>query len=655
MKLLTPIKLGPIEVQNRLVSTAHAAFVEFWRPGTDGQRYMAYQERRAKGGTGLIILTAQHVHESSLYYLHHLYEKQDFARKCVQLSSRIHRYGTKVLSQLFHVGVNGKSDARPDFQPLWGLSGTVSAEGEAAHEMTEEEIEEVIQAFVDTAVVAVENGIDGIELHAAHGYLLQQSFSPFANKRTDRWGEHLYLVKAVAQRVRAAIGPDKVLGIRLCIEDFLKPEFGGLGHEKLLKIGADLAETGWFDYMNHSEGAFGADYARTIGSFRYPLGEFLPLTRGLRASIKAAVPVIGVGKIPTIDLAEQALQQGDCDLVGMTRAQIADPDIITKIKNKQAHRIRLCTGSNQGCIDRVGVHGVIACFHNPEVGEEDRFRALDAPIQSPKHVLVIGGGPAGMKAAEVAARRGHKVTLVEASDRLGGRLKYVENFGQASSLLGSIAWLEHEFRYLGIDPIMNTTVDVAFAQTLRPDFIVLASGALDTSDMGVKTDQSVPVLSLLDAAQKQYEGMKIEMKGTRVLMVDLRATYETALVTEHLAKSGSCVIVATPYLDFGANLGFTHLLDWQRLVLPKWDIDVRSKHTLGSISDGKAHLRHVFSGVTTSVEVDFVVAGVHPKPNDQLYRALRDIAPVKVVGDAVTPRSALEAFREGDRVARTLT
>lgn len=655
MKLLTPAKLGPIEVQNRLVSTAHAAFVEFWRPGNDGQRYMAYQERRAKGGAGLIILTAQHVHESSLYFMHHLYEKQDLGRKCAELSSRVHRHGTKIISQLFHVGVTGKGDSRPDFHPLWGLSGTISTEGEAAHEMTEEEIEEVVQGFVDTAVVVVENGIDGVELHAAHGYLLQQSFSPFANKRTDRWGEHLYLIKTVAQRVRKAIGPDKVLGIRLCIEDFLKPEHGGVGHERLLKIGAELVDTGLFDYINHSEGAFGADYARTIGSFRYPLGEFLPLTRALRTSINAAVPVIGVGKIPTVDLGEQALQQGDCDLVGMTRAQISDPDIITKIKNKQAHRIRLCTGNNQGCIDRVALYGVITCFHNPEVGEEDRFQALDVPITSPKHVLVIGGGPAGMKAAEVAARRGHKVTLVEASDRLGGRLNYVEHLGQASSLLGSIAWLEQELGYLGVKPITHTTVDVEFVQKLRPDFIILATGATATSDMGVPTDDTVPVLSVLDAAQNQYDGVKVDMNGTRVLMVDMRATYETALVTEQLAKSGSAVTVATPYLHFGANLGFTHLMDWQRLVLPKWGIDVRPQHVLGSISEGKAHLNHVFSGTKTSLDVDFVVAGVHPTPNNKLHHQLRGIAPIKVVGDACAPRSALEAFREGDRAARTLT
>jgi len=653
MILLSPLKIGPLEVKNRLVSTAHAAFLDFWQPGSDGQRYMAYQERRAQGGTGLIMLTAQHVHESSSYRGHFQYEKGDLGRKFTELSARLHRHGTKVISQLFHVGVNGKSDYRSDLQPLWGMSGTDSLDGEASHEMTEGEIETVIQAFVDAAVVAVENGIDGIELHAAHGYLLQQSFSPFANKRTDRWGERLCLVKSVAERVRKAIGSGAVLGLRLCIEDFLGPEHGGVGHEGLCNIAAELVETKLFDYLNHSEGAIGAHYARSIGSYRYPFGEFLPLTRSLKGAIQSAVPVVGVGKIPTTDLAEKALQEGDCDLVGMTRAQMSDPDIVYKLQMGQAHRIRVCTGANQGCIDRAGATYPITCIHNPEVGEEDRFLQLDKATVKRKHVLVVGGGPAGMKAAEIAVRRGHQVTLAEASDRLGGRLNLVQGFGQASSLLGSIAWIEQEFTHLKIQALTQTTVDEAFVKELKPDVIILAAGATASNELGVATDGSVPVLSVDEAARNQYQSDRFDMKGTRSVMLDMRGNYETALVTEHLSRSGSAVTVATPFLHFGANMGFTHLLDYMGL-LPKWGVDVKSQTVIASISDGVVQLTNVFSGAITPIRCDFVVAGVFPKPNKSLYGVLQRHAPVTLVGDAYVPRSALEAFREGDRVARML-
>lgn len=653
MKLLSPLKVGSVELKNRVVSTAHAAFLDFWQPGSDGQRYIAYQERRAKGGTGLIILTAQHVHESSAYPGHFQYDKRDLAGKLREMSTRLHRHGARVVQQLFHVGVNGKGDFRPDLHPLWGFSGTVSAEGEASHEMTEEEIETVIQAFVDTAVVAVENGLDGVELHGTHGYLLQQSFSPFANKRKDRWGERLYFAKTLTERVRKAIGPDALLGLRLCIEDFLPTAQGGVGHEGLCAIGAELVSTGHFDYMNHSEGSTGAHYARTIGSYRHAYGEFLPLTRGLKNAIQSAVPVIGVGKIPTVDLAEKALQEGDCDLVGMTRAQISDPDLVNKLASGKPHKIRLCTGANQGCIDRGGFALPISCIHNPEVGEEDRFRELDKRPVSPKRVLVVGGGPAGMKAAEIAARRGHDVTLVEASDRLGGRLNLVQSFGQAASLLGSVAWMEQELQDLKVKIVTQTTVDDAFVRELEPEAIILATGATACGEIGVPTDESIPVLTVDEVAQGQYQGARIELKDTRSVMLDMRGNYETALIVEQLAVRGSSVVVATPYLHFGANMGFTHLLDYHKL-LPEWGVEVRPQHVVGSIADGVVNLTHVFSGAVTAVPADFVVAGIHPKPNTQLHEVLQRHAPVTLVGDVMAPRSALEAIREGDRAGRTL-
>ena len=652
MKLLSPIEVGPIEVKNRVVSTAHAAFLEFFNPISNGERYMAYQERRAQGGTGLIIFTAMHVHESSQIPNHFLFDADTMAPKFAQISTRLHRHGAKCISQLFHFGAQGKSDPRDDFHPLWSFSGTTTLEGEVTHKMTNDEVEEVIDGFAFAARVATENGMDGVELHGTHGYLIQQSFSPFANHRDDKWGEDLYFVNTLAQRVRDAIGPDKVLGFRISGDDFIKPDDGGVGHERLCQIASEVIGTGLFDYLNHSEGAGGSHYARAIGSFRHKFGEYLPLTRNLRDAIGGAVPLIGVGKIPTPDLAEQALQDGDCDLVGMTRAQIADPDLVNKVATGQAHRIRTCTGSNQGCFERASYP--ITCFQNPEVGEENRFKALAVPVVELKNVLVVGGGPAGMKAAEIASRRGHTVTLVESGSRLGGRLNLVETAGDSTNLLTATAWVEAELAGLDVDIVMQTTVDEDFVRQLKPDAIILATGAYTTNELKIITDGSIQVLSTDEAAAGLFEGTKFEFEGTRSLMVDLRGNYETALVLESLARRGSKVTIATPAPIFGRGLGASHSDDFHRMVMPELGIRLLPSTTLTEISQGRGHLVSRVSGEEIEEFFDFVVAGTSPKPQDSLYQVFSRYAPTQLVGDALAPRDAMMAFREGDRAGRTV-
>ncbi|MFO1376704.1 MAG: FAD-dependent oxidoreductase [Steroidobacteraceae bacterium] len=652
MKLLSPIQVGKHEIRNRLVSTAHAADTSFFQPGKSGEGYIAYQERRAQGGTGLIIFTAQHVHRTSPNFLHWLYEEADMRRKFAEISTRLHRHGAKCVSQIMHWGVAGVSATRPDMAPLWGFSGLPSQEGEASHKMTDGEIEEVIESFVELAVVAVESGVDGIELHGTHGYLIQQSFSPWGNKRTDKWGEPLLFARTIAERVRRAIGPDKILGFRISSDDFIDPKDGGLGHAGLCRVAAGLIGMGIFDYLNHSEGSGGVHYARAIGSYRHPFGEFLPLTRGLKEATGSAVPVIGVTKIPTTDLAERALEAGDCDLVGMTRAQISDPDIIKKLQAGQAHRIRVCTGAQQGCIDRAVFYN-ISCVQNPEVLEENRIKALDAVPATSKRVLVVGGGPAGMKASEVAASRGHDVTLVEASGRLGGRLTQVETMGDATNLLSATAWIEQEMQIHRVKVQLQTRVDEAFVEGFRPDVIVLATGATPSAELGVPNDASVPVLSTDEAGQGLYGDVKIVMQGTRSLFVDLRGTYETSLVIEAVAKRGSAVTIITPFYTWGANMGFTNVHDYM-LLLPTLGCEWLTTTTLESIRDGKATFRNAYTGRVTTAEFDFIVAGVHPRPRDELQEVLAKYAKVIAVGDVVAPRTVMEAIREGDRAGRTI-
>ena len=408
--LLSPLTLGTVELRNRVVSTAHGAFLDFYRPGEPGERYIAYQERRARGGTALIILQPVHVHHTSQAAGHYIYDAEDLRPKLREMSRRLHRHDTRVIVQLLHFGGAFRSDSASDLEPLWSFSPFVSPTGsEAVHEMTGAEIDEVISGYVATAALAVESGLDGVELQASHGYLVQQSLSPWSNQRTDEWGQPTRFASAIIHGIRDAVGRDPLLGVRLSVDDWIKPEHGGLGAAAVREIAEELVAGGQLDFLNVSAGARASHYSRSIGSYRHAPAPLLSLTAELRASVGAAVPVIGVSRILTPELAERALQEHACDLVGMTRAQIADPDLVAKLSGAPGAPIRPCVSANQGCVDRQQGGLPITCFHNPEVGQE---HASASCSQAPRRVrvLVVGGGPAGMKAAEIAARRGHAVT-----------------------------------------------------------------------------------------------------------------------------------------------------------------------------------------------------------------------------------------------------
>ena len=217
--LLSPIEVGSLTLRNRVVSTAHGSFLDFYRPGEPPDRYVGYQERRARGGVGMIILQPIHVHWSSRATGHYTYEPDDLRRKLELMGRRLHAHDTPVLAQLLHFGAEFRSDV--DMTPIWSFSGTVTPSGaEATHQMTPGEIEAVVEGFIETAAIVVEAGLDGIELSASHGYLLQQSFSPWANRRTDEWGQQFRFITAVIDGIRARIGATPVLGARISCDDF---------------------------------------------------------------------------------------------------------------------------------------------------------------------------------------------------------------------------------------------------------------------------------------------------------------------------------------------------------------------------------------------------------------------------------------------------
>lgn len=647
-RLLSPLDIGRVRVRNRVVSTAHGAFTDFYRPGEPAERYVAYQQRRAAGGCGLVILQPLHVHPSSQALGHHVYDPDDLRPKLARMAEVLHAHDTPVVVQLIHFGAEFASDARTDLQPLWAFSPLVApSSGERAHAMTDAQVHEVIDAFASTAALVVDAGIDGVELHAAHGYLLQQSVSPWANQRDGRWGDHRSFLLDVVDATRRAVG-DAVVGLRISLDDAVATDRGGLGPAGLRAVAADVAATGALDYLNTSWGSRAAHYATAVGGYEHPHGMFEDLVTAMRTVVGPDLPLIGVGRVVDPDMAERWLDDGICDLVAMTRAQIADPDVVGKVASGRADRIRPCVGANQGCVDRMEQTLPITCFHNPDVGREHRLADL-TPVASPRRILVVGAGPAGMRAAVTAARRGHDVTLVDEAGRLGGRLHWATTFGPARELAGAIAWLRTELDDLAVTVELGRRWAVADVVAHNPDVVVVATGSMAPDPPLDGLDASIATWSTDNALERKPP-------DAPVLVIDQLATHEAAQAAHRLAAAGCPVTLATPGPVVGAKVGFTHVKA-QRRGLLEAGVDVRVSTVLVGIHDGVAQLRQVLTGATDDLAIGVVVAAVPRLAADGLVDELAQTAPdleVLVAGDAVAPRTAMHAFREGDDAGRAI-
>lgn len=648
MRLLSPIQVGSKTLRNRVAITPYSFWFSAYNRNEDFDQYHAHLERQAAGGAGLISMQAIWVPPVDA---DHAFPYDYLAERLHRVAQTAHAHGAVAIAQTVHIGANLGSALDPtlpwDGQTLWGFSaGFSDVSLEAVHEMSDSEIESVIEGWGRVAELVATSGLDGLELHGGHGYLLHQSISPWMNRRTDRWGQPLAFWRAVLARVRKGLGKDCILGARVPIDDFRTPEEGGLGRDRLREIACEIADTGLVDYLNPSEGSSAWHYCRSVGTYRRPHGDFLQGVAAIRKAVGGKVPILGVGRITTPSRAEQALSEGQCDFVGMTRAHIADPDFVRKLKAGDASRIRPCVGSNQ-CINRIMTGTYVMCFHNPEAGREHRLLPVTA-VTAPKRVLVVGAGPAGLKTAEVAARRGHRVLLVDRAAQVGGRLSTIADGTRARELKGSIAWLSNELDVLGVERRLHTDVNDAFLAAGEFEAIVLATGSRP-SPIAFTSDDSVPLFQP-ETAFTLWGGRA----GRRVLVLDFAGNDEAAVVTEQLAAAGLQVTIATPLPVVGAFLGWTHTSDHvPRLIGLGCTIEERTAVT--GIADGRITTRSLLDGTERQRPFDAIVV-VQPRLAETTLEAAARASgrTVHLVGDAQAPRDAMAAFVQGEMLGRKL-
>ncbi|OLL16908.1 MULTISPECIES: mycofactocin system FadH/OYE family oxidoreductase 2 [unclassified Rhodococcus (in: high G+C Gram-positive bacteria)] len=642
-RLAAPLRLGPVTLRNRVVFSAH--LTNFAEDGLPTAQHAAYYAARAGGGAGLIVSEEHTVHPTDRPY-EKLIRGYDPAvvSGYRRITDAVHARGGRIFAQLNHNGAQGCGMYTG--LPLWAPSAVPDPLfREVPKALEEHEIRDLVEGYARVAEHCRAGGFDGVELQCSQASIVRQFLSPGTNLRTDRYGGPLrnrarFLLEVVGA-LRAAVGSDLVVGVRLSGHDGTD---GGITLDDAVAVAAMIEDSGHVDYLNTSIGVATETLHLIEASMATPHGYALFVPDAIRRRVR--LPVVGVGRFTTPAQAEAALAEGRCDLVGVVRGQIADPDFAAKALAGDDEAVRPCLACNQECIGRVGLGRWIGCVENPRAGREAQL--LPDPAVPGRRVLVVGGGPAGLRAAATAAQRGHRVTLCERTPALGGQIRTAATAPGRGELAGMVDSLEVECRRAGVDVRIGVHVDAAFVQEHRPDAVVVATGARPRRpDWAGDTALVVDVRDVLDG--------RVSPQGD-VLVVDDLGFHQATSVAALLAGRGAAVTVCTAGMIVGQDLGLTlDMEDWTRRahaegIAQLTDTLVTAVTETGGRLD--VALWHHPTAVAHTRTVDAVVVATHQDPVDDLWVALRDGAfHVVRIGDAVTPRRAHAAIVEGERAA----
>src|SRR5579884_3955250 len=479
--LFTPLRVGSTVIPNRIVFAAH--LTNLAEENLPGPRLIAYYTERAKGGCGLIITEEQSVHPSDWAYQKLIHGFDPHVIPAYRrLTRSVHEHGTRIFAQINHNGMQASSIYSR--RPVIGPSPLVDPiHREMCKEAEPEEIAEIVRGYALVARHVREGGFDGAELQSSHSSLIRQFFSPYYNRRDDAYGgsleNRMRFALEVIQAVRAEVGRDFTLGIRLCGDELIP---SGLTLDDVCEIATRLEATGQLDFINTSIGEFHNLYM-VEGSMHTPPGYQLFVSAGIREVVK--LPVFCTGRIKDPVQAERILREGLADMVDVVRGQICDPSFTRKAREGRTESIRLCISCNQYCIGRMGLNLSLGCIQTPATGNELLFPNITSPRSMKPQtrkptLLVVGGGPAGMQAAKVAAPRGYSVKLYEKQQELGGQINllvHVPNrveFGDASRNL------QREILEAGVEVHLGVEMTADRIEQEQPDAVIIATGSRPT-------------------------------------------------------------------------------------------------------------------------------------------------------------------------------
>ena len=646
--LFSPLQVGPVLLRNRVLVTAHVPRLA--DNNIPGKRYAAYHKARARGGVALQITGATPVHVTSGRSAANALENTDdrIIPGYRVLSEAVHAEGGRVLAQLAHYGAAITSN-EPDV-PTWSPSPVGSQLNRMIpHEMTIAEVHEVITAFGEAARRVREGRLDGIEILGAFGLLIAAFMSPGTNRRTDAYGgskeNRLRFATEVIDAVRGAAGRELIVGMRIPGDEFSED---GLDHAAMRDIAPRLEETGKLDYLNVIAGNNLDRIHRTTHwpPTPAPHGLFVPLATGIREVV--SLPVFAVGRIVDPVHAETILAEGKADMVGMTRAHIADPDLVTKAREGRLEDIRPCVGANV-CIKRALAGARITCVHNPETAREHELGAVH-PTKSARDVAVIGGGPGGLEAARVLAERGHRVALYEADTHLGGQFALRASIPNWEEFRAVIDWRRRQLEKSQVRVELGRRIKAEDIAGLGADAIVLATGArpLATKVPGADT-------ATLEVATP-HDVVSDGRPDARVAVVwDHGGGVIGAGVIDYLAARGSQVTVVTPAFAVAEDIDLVQRVPFYERVLSAGARFMPNCEVI-AVNDSEVVIENVYTFERSQIDkVDLLVAWRGNQAIDDLRQAI-EAAGIEchVIGDGVAPRTADIAIAEGMLAGRRI-